>query len=96
MLVAGFLIRWNCVRARLQLIPIDTANLCNNSARQKGKMLEMDVEIPDCGEGGAASVLNLQPNSAISIAYHHCFGPHDDIMLLELDGKLLPDILNER
>lgn len=96
MLVAGFLIRWICGRAKEQLIPIDTANLCNNVTRQKGKMSEMDLESPYCAEGGAASILNLQPKSAISIAYHHCFGPHDDILLLELDEKLLPDILNER
>lgn len=56
----------------------------------------MDVESPDFADGGAATILSLQPNSAISINYHHCFGPHDEILLLELDEKLLPDILNER
>lgn len=47
-------------------------------------------------EGGAEAILNVQPNSSISIAYHNLFGPHDDLMLLELDEKLLPDILNQR
>nr|DAD36593.1 TPA_asm: hypothetical protein HUJ06_007234 [Nelumbo nucifera] len=46
--------------------------------------------------GGAKAVLNLQPNSSISIAYHPHFGPHDDLMLLEIDEKLLPGILHNR
>ncbi|KAF8364922.1 hypothetical protein HHK36_033096 [Tetracentron sinense] len=46
--------------------------------------------------GGAEAVLNLKPNSSISIAYHTLFGPHDDLILLELDEKLLPDILHNR
>ncbi|XP_059633770.1 uncharacterized protein LOC132276383 [Cornus florida] len=49
------------------------------------------------GSGGAAeAVLNLQPNSSISIAYHPVFGPHSDLILLELDEKLLPDVLHQR
>lgn len=46
--------------------------------------------------GCAEAVLGLQPNSSISIAYHSQFGPHDDLMLLELDEKLLPEILQQR
>ncbi|KAJ6314676.1 hypothetical protein OIU78_018203 [Salix suchowensis] len=45
---------------------------------------------------GAESVLNLEPNSSIAIGYHALFGSHDDLMLLEIDEKLLPDILHER
>lgn len=47
-------------------------------------------------DGGAEAVINLQPNSTISIAYHPLFGPHDDMILLELDEKLLPDVLDQR
>ncbi|KAA8520390.1 hypothetical protein F0562_014646 [Nyssa sinensis] len=50
---------------------------------------------PGC-EGGAEAVLNFQPNSSISIAYHPFFGPHNDLILLELDEKLLPDVLHQR
>lgn len=48
--------------------------------------------------GGAEAVLGLQPNSSISIAYDSQFGlgSHNDLMLLEVDEKLLPDILNQR
>ncbi|OWM68474.1 hypothetical protein CDL15_Pgr024614 [Punica granatum] len=49
-----------------------------------------------CPKGGAGSVLNLNPGSALSIAYHTKYGPHDDILLLELDEKLLPDVTNQR
>ncbi|MCD9561036.1 hypothetical protein HAX54_019970 [Datura stramonium] len=57
----------------------------------------MEIEkLQPYGEGGAEAILNVQPNTSISIAYHHVFGPHDDLMLLELDEKLLPDILNQR
>ncbi|XP_009758567.1 uncharacterized protein [Nicotiana sylvestris] len=59
--------------------------------------LKMEIEKSQtCAEGGAEAILNVQPNSSISIAYHNLFGPHDDLMLLELDEKLLPDILNQR
>lgn len=55
----------------------------------------MEQSHPGC-DGGAEAVINLQPNSTISIAYHPLFGPHDDMVLLELDEKLLPDVLNHR
>ena len=54
------------------------------------------MEQPQLGNGGAEAVLNLEPSSSISIAYHSLFGPHDDLILLELDEKLLPDILQQR
>ncbi|CAM8926546.1 unnamed protein product [Rhodiola kirilowii] len=47
-------------------------------------------------EGGAAAVLNMEPGSSISVAYHPQFGPHNDLMLLEVDEKLLPDVLHQR
>ncbi|KAL3651152.1 hypothetical protein CASFOL_007555 [Castilleja foliolosa] len=46
--------------------------------------------------GGAEAVLSLQPKSSISIAYDSLFGRHDDLTLLELDEKLLPEILHQR
>ncbi|KAL3833011.1 hypothetical protein ACJIZ3_007747 [Penstemon smallii] len=57
----------------------------------------MDIKLPqsECS-GGAEAVLSLQPNSSISVAYHSLFGPHDDLMLLELDEKLLPEVLHQR
>lgn len=55
----------------------------------------MEQYHPGC-DGVAEAVINLQPNSTISIAYHPLFGPHDDMVLLELDEKLLPDVLNQR
>ncbi|KAJ0110640.1 hypothetical protein Patl1_00025 [Pistacia atlantica] len=45
---------------------------------------------------GAGAVLNLQPSSSISIAYHTHFGPHDDLILLEVDEKILPDFFHQR
>ncbi|XP_047338415.1 sister chromatid cohesion protein DCC1 [Impatiens glandulifera] len=51
----------------------------------------MEMEI-----GGAQTILNLKPNSFASVVYHSQFGPHDDLMLLELEEKLVPDILNQR
>ncbi|XP_047951178.1 sister chromatid cohesion protein DCC1 [Salvia hispanica] len=45
---------------------------------------------------GAEAILSLQPSSSISLTYHSLFGPHNDLMLLELDDKLLPDILHQR
>ncbi|XP_076956739.1 uncharacterized protein LOC143632028 isoform X2 [Bidens hawaiensis] len=45
---------------------------------------------------GAEAVLNVPPNSSILILYHPLFGPHDDLLLLELDEKLLPDVINQR
>ncbi|KAF3447605.1 hypothetical protein FNV43_RR12792 [Rhamnella rubrinervis] len=53
------------------------------------------MEEPCLGHTGAEAVLNLQSNSTIFIAYHPHFGSHDDIMLLELDEKLLPDVLHQ-
>ncbi|KAL0429395.1 UNVERIFIED_CONTAM: Sister chromatid cohesion protein DCC1 [Sesamum radiatum] len=46
--------------------------------------------------GGAEAVLGLQPNSSISIAYHSLFGPHNDLLLLEVDEKFLAEILHQR
>ncbi|KZV52344.1 hypothetical protein F511_32162 [Dorcoceras hygrometricum] len=46
--------------------------------------------------GGAEAVLGLQPNSSISVAYNSLFGPHDDLILLELDDKLVPEVIHER
>ena len=46
--------------------------------------------------GCAEEVLEFKPNSTISVAYHHDFGRQDDFLLLELDEKLLPDVLSER
>ena len=45
---------------------------------------------------GADAVLHLQPNSSVAIAYHSLFGPHDDLVLLEVDEKLLEEVLHER
>ncbi|OVA02486.1 Sister chromatid cohesion protein Dcc1 [Macleaya cordata] len=56
----------------------------------------MEEEPQPGHSGGAEAVTNLQPNSSISIAYHPLFGPHDDLLLLELDEKLLPDILHHK
>ncbi|XP_052192174.1 uncharacterized protein LOC127801272 [Diospyros lotus] len=59
--------------------------------------MEMEADQPQraCIKG-AESVLNLPPKSSVYIAYHSLFGPHDDLILLEMDDKLLPDILNQR
>uniref|UniRef100_A0A7C9EY01 Sister chromatid cohesion protein DCC1 n=1 Tax=Opuntia streptacantha TaxID=393608 RepID=A0A7C9EY01_OPUST len=46
--------------------------------------------------GGAEAVLNFEPKSSMSVAYHPDFGSHDELLLLELDEKLLPDVLCER
>lgn len=52
---------------------------------------------PESGcKTGAEAVLSVQPKLSISIAYHPLFGPHDDLILLELDEKLLPDVLHQR
>lgn len=57
----------------------------------------MDMEHLRLGStGGAEAVLGLQPNSTMSIAYHSLFGSHNDITLLEIDEKLIPDILQQR
>ncbi len=54
------------------------------------------MEQPQSGCRGAEAVLNIQPSSSMSITYHPLFGPHDDLILLELDEKLLPDVLQQR
>ncbi|XP_020086475.1 sister chromatid cohesion protein DCC1 [Ananas comosus] len=47
--------------------------------------------------GGADSVLKLTAEgSSISIRYHSLFGSHDDLLLLEVDDELLPDVLHHR
>ncbi|MCL7034378.1 hypothetical protein MKW94_024395 [Papaver nudicaule] len=48
------------------------------------------------GGGGAEGIINLKPNSSIPISYHPSFGPHKDLLLLEVDEKLLPTILHQR
>ncbi|KAI9092988.1 hypothetical protein K1719_027511 [Acacia pycnantha] len=45
---------------------------------------------------GAESLLHLSPGSSISLAYHPLFGPHDDLIFLDLDEKLLPEVLHGR
>lgn len=55
----------------------------------------MEQPQPVCN-GGAEAVLNIQPNSSISIVYHPLFGPHEDLIVLELDENLLPDVLQQR
>ncbi|KAI3918562.1 hypothetical protein MKX01_041882 [Papaver californicum] len=54
-------------------------------------------EYPGTSEsGGAEGIINLKPNSSIPISYHPSFGPHGDLLLLEVDEKLLPHILHHR
>lgn len=45
---------------------------------------------------GAEAVINLKPGSSVPISYHPCFGPHEDLLLLEADDKLVSDIFHER
>lgn len=45
---------------------------------------------------GAEALLHLSPGSSVSVAYHPLFGPHDDLIFLELDEKLVPEFLHER
>ncbi|KAL5560713.1 hypothetical protein UlMin_036924 [Ulmus minor] len=56
----------------------------------------MEQPNPNPGCRGAEAVLNLGSSSSIPISYHPLFGSYDDIMLPELDEKLLPDIPNQR
>lgn len=57
----------------------------------------MDILHPQTAcSSGAEAVLSLQPSSSVSITYHSLFGPQEDLMLLELDNKLLPEILQQR
>lgn len=46
--------------------------------------------------GGAEAVINLESGSWVPIWYHPCFGPHDDLLLLEADDNLVSDIFNGR
>ncbi|XP_077222806.1 uncharacterized protein LOC143884250 [Tasmannia lanceolata] len=46
--------------------------------------------------GGAEAVVNLGLNCSLPICYHPQFGSHEDLLFLELDDKLLPDILNNQ
>ncbi|CAN6297087.1 unnamed protein product [Urochloa humidicola] len=51
----------------------------------------------DGGGGGADAVLGLgAAGSSVSLCYHQAFGPHDDIVLLEADDDILPDLLHGR
>ncbi|XP_072999744.1 uncharacterized protein [Typha latifolia] len=46
--------------------------------------------------GGAASVLNLASGSSISVSYHPRFESHDDLLLIEVDDKVLLYVLGRR
>ncbi|KAF3778765.1 Sister chromatid cohesion protein [Nymphaea thermarum] len=46
--------------------------------------------------GGAETLLNLEVNSSIPICYGSSFGPHDELILLEVDDALLPQFLDDR
>ncbi|CAA7050607.1 unnamed protein product [Microthlaspi erraticum] len=48
------------------------------------------------GNGGAEAVINLETGSSLPISYHPCFGPHEDLLLLEADNNLISDIFNNR
>ncbi|RDX75611.1 Sister chromatid cohesion protein DCC1 [Mucuna pruriens] len=54
------------------------------------------MESPLPGSRGAEVLKHISPGSSISVTYHPLFGPNDDLLLLELDEKLLPDVLHER
>ncbi|XP_014500267.1 sister chromatid cohesion protein DCC1 isoform X2 [Vigna radiata var. radiata] len=54
------------------------------------------MESPQPGSRGAEALKHVVPGSSIAVKYHPLFGPHDDLILLELDEKLLPDVLHER
>lgn len=43
--------------------------------------------------GGAEGLLGLEPNSSISIEYGRFFGAHQDLSLLEVDDKILAEIM---
>lgn len=58
--------------------------------------METETKQPQPHCRGAQAVLNIQPTTSVSLAYHPLFGPHDDLILLELDEKLLPDVLQDR
>ncbi|KAL0720520.1 hypothetical protein Bca4012_035119 [Brassica carinata] len=46
--------------------------------------------------GGAQALINLGIGSSVPISYHPCFGPHEDLLLLEADDNLVSDIFNGR
>ncbi|AEC10442.1 zinc ion binding protein [Arabidopsis thaliana] len=46
--------------------------------------------------GGAEAVINLKSGYSLPISYHPCFGPHEDLLLLEADDKLVSDIFHQR
>ncbi|KAK8996561.1 hypothetical protein V6N11_081831 [Hibiscus sabdariffa] len=54
------------------------------------------MEQPQSCCKGAEVLLNIQPTSSVTIQYHPHFGPHDDLILLELDEKFLPDVMYQR
>ncbi|KAL2342023.1 hypothetical protein Fmac_009963 [Flemingia macrophylla] len=54
------------------------------------------MESPQPGSRGAEALKHISPGSSISVAYHPSFGPHDDLLLLELDEKLVQDVLHGR
>ncbi|XWS74708.1 hypothetical protein CRYUN_Cryun01aG0020900 [Craigia yunnanensis] len=54
------------------------------------------MEQPQSCCKGAQVLLNVQSTSSVSIQYHPLFGSHDDLILLELDEKLLEDVLHQR
>ncbi|XVE90818.1 hypothetical protein DITRI_Ditri20bG0106700 [Diplodiscus trichospermus] len=54
------------------------------------------MEQPERCCKGAEVLLNLKSTSSVSIQYHPLFGSHDDLILLEIDEKLLQDVLYQR
>ncbi|MQL95346.1 hypothetical protein Taro_028011 [Colocasia esculenta] len=50
----------------------------------------------DCWEGAAGTLLSMSPGSSLSVVYHSLFGSHDDLLLLEVDEHLLPEMLDQR
>ncbi|KAI5005624.1 hypothetical protein ZWY2020_032867 [Hordeum vulgare] len=51
----------------------------------------------DRGSGGAEAVLgHASVGASLLVCYHEAFGPHADIILLEANDDLLPDLLQGR
>lgn len=46
--------------------------------------------------GGAETLLKMENNASVSVKYHSNFGSHDDLLLLEVDDKLLSEFFNNR
>ncbi|XP_012568768.2 uncharacterized protein [Cicer arietinum] len=69
------------------------SELGHRHRKLKGEMEQPQEKILG---GGSETLKHMSPGSNISIAYHPNFGPHDDLIILELDDKLLPDVLGER